>query len=255
MIQSLNKQSFLVFISLLLLVASGYLYLEVFRGGSKVSEEKAVKTEKLNSAPNSAVGGTRSVRLMASEGHYYEFTLPEEWKADISPFSPPGSPAVNQGFRIDLVQGEKGLNYSWYSPIKYHFYLGEVGKYLSQQRAPLTPLALLESFFGHQPDSCQRIDKPSKNWNRRKNHPVEHYSEVLTEWYKVEGRAQPIYYYIKIEKAPTPGVYGDLGSWTFSGFRFEIPAGEKLSEKNMKPAQIFYRTLKEIKEDKSPSKS
>ncbi len=249
----MNKRSFLVFMSLLLIVASGYLYLEFFKGGSKDSEKKPMETQKSNPSPSSPAWETRSVRLMASDRQFYEFTLPAQWEADIFPFSPPGSPSVNKGFRIDLVQKEKGLNYSWYSPIKYHFYLGEVGKYLSKQRAPLTPLALLESFFGHHPDSCQRIDQPSKNWKRIKNQPVEHYSEVLTEWYKVEGLSKPTYYYVKIEKAPTPGVYGDLGSWTFSGFRFELPVGEKLSEKNMKPAQIFYQTVK--REETVESKS
>lgn len=251
----MNKRSFFVFISLVLVLASGYLYLEYFNAGPNQSiPETGQKQNPIRSGLDS-LWEKQSVRLHASDNQFYTFELPAQWEAEITPFSPPGSPAVKKGYRIELVHPEKGLKYDWYSPLKFHFYLGELGKYLTRQRAPMTTLELLQSFFGYHPDSCQKIDAPSKNWNRGKSQPVEHYSDVRIDWYEIHGLTQPTYYYIKIEKAPTPGVYGDLGSWTFSGFRFELPVGENLSEKHIEPAQTFYRTIKQEQKKVPGSKS
>lgn len=249
----MNKRSFFVFISLVLVIAVGYLYLEYFKGGANQSIPETGQNQKPIRSGLDSLWEKQRVQLSASDNQFYTFELPAQWQAAIATFSPPGSPSVNQGYRIDLLNAENSLKYTWYSPLKFHFYLGELGTYLSRQRAPMTTVELLQSFFGHHPDSCLRIDAPSKNWNGGKSQPVEHYSEVLTDWYKIHGLAQPTYYYIKIEKAPTPGVYGDLGSWTFSGFRFELPVGEKLSEKHIEPAQTFYRSVEQEKAPDSKS--
>lgn len=240
----MRKPSFLVFIFLAFLVAGSYIFLEYFKRGAKPTGKEPISTLGIDSSNIIFSGETQRQRVRVKKNLSYSFQLPRPWKIEVSPFQPTGSPSVNKAFRFEMQHPDKDFTYEWFSPLKFHFYLGELGKYLEQQRAPLSPLAALNSFFGHAPTNCRRIEPPIKNWSQKRSEPVEYYSEVLTDWYEVQEGDQHIYYYLKIEKAPTPGVYGDLGSWTFSGFRFHLPPGQSLTEKELVPAQIFYQTVK-----------
>lgn len=219
------------------------MYLEYIKTGSKQQKAIDSRSATVISDEKSQNWGAHIQQLQTSHQTVFTFDLPEPWEASISDYTPPGPPPVYPGYCIEIKHPQKEVKLEWFSPLKFHFYLGDLGEYLKQQRKPITPRIALQSFFEHALDSCQRIAEPYEDWKRPKSQTAEYYSEVQSDWFRVEGLTNPTYYYIKIEKAPTPGVYGDLGSWTLSAFRFTLAEGVDLSETFMKVAQTFYKTV------------
>ncbi len=242
----MKKTPILVFISLLLLIISGYVYLEYGNRGSKTKIKNGISTESEITGSAFLHRENKSVRLQAINGETYKFELPANWSASIAPFSPPGNSPINKAYKISLQKPEDSIEINYFSPLKFHFYLGELGTYLKNQRHPLMPVEVLKEFFGHSPSNCQRISAPVKNWNGVKSPTAEYYSDVKVNWFEIKTTKKPTYYYIKIEKNPTPGVYGDLGSWSFTGFEFKFSKGQTLSEQNLQTAHVFYQSLKKI---------
>ncbi|NBB88514.1 MAG: hypothetical protein GVX96_01830 [Bacteroidetes bacterium] len=240
----MKKIPILVFISLLLLVISGYVYLEYGNRGSKTKLKNGISTESKISGSAFLNRENKSIRLETVNGEAYQFQIPMDWSASIAPFSPPGNSPVNKAYKISLQKPKDSIEINYFSPLKFHFYLGELGTYLKNQRHPLMPVEVLNEFFGHSPSNCQQISAPIKNWNGVKSPTAEYYSDVNMNWFEIKDTEKPTYYYMKIEKKPTPGVYGDLGSWNFSGFQFKLAKGQTLSEQYLQTAHVFYQSLK-----------
>jgi hypothetical protein len=240
----MQKYPFFIFIALLLIIGGGYAYLEYGKRGSKPKKKDNTSTTTDILANTSPHGQTKSFRLRTTSGAEFQFELPALWEPSIEPFSPSGPSPVNSGYKITLQNREDSIEINYFSPIKFQFYLGELGTYLKNQRHPLLPVEILEEFFGHDPTNCKPISAPFKNWNGVKSPTAEYYSDVNINWYKIKKTEKPTYYYIKVEKNPTPGVYGDLGSWTFSGFQFNFANDQILSKKKLQAAHIFYQSLK-----------
>jgi hypothetical protein len=240
----MKNTSFYFFLLIFIAVSGSYIFLEYFKSGSTLQKGESTTLNERNTDTARSTWGHSMRTLQASDSVLFSFELPHQWQTSVSEYSPPGPPPINSGFEIEIKHPQNKIQMEWFAPLRFHFYLGDLGKYLNRQRKPVPPLAALDSFFGHPKDSCHRIPAPFSEWTSPKSQTAEYYSEVHAEWFRVEGLDHPTIYYIKIEKAPTPGVYGDLGSWTFSAFRFTLIEGDKIREKDFAVARNFYETFK-----------
>ena len=247
----MKNTSIYVFLFLLVMTGSGYVYLEYFKSTRKSSQPSLEPTA--DSMEN--IWANDFHRLQTEAGHSYSFVLPEPWTTSISAHRPAGAEPLYTGYRIRIKHPKKDLLIEWFSPLKFHYYLGDIGVYLSPQRAPLSPLATLQSFFNHPIDSCREISPPVENWNGQQYQAGEYYTQMHTAWFEVKGQPHPTYYYVKVKKAPTPGVYGDLGSWTFSALRFQLPENELLNKNHLEAARTFYHSIKKESQKEPEQKS
>jgi|GEM_PF-1853380 hypothetical protein len=247
----MQKVSFYVFLAILSSCLAGYVFLQMRHGASPDSNPKLTQSRGVDTTAHSKWTKT-SLSIDEQEEKQLHFSRPATWRADVKQpviFDK----AVSQGVVLQISAPDNNTVFEIFTPTKFRYYQGVLGQYLNPQQKPLTPAEIMTEFFNFEASQFSVMETPEIEIQASKKGMEQYYYSEKQQWFVTTTESHKKYYWISTEKSPTPGVYGDLGTWSFFGGILHLPHASSFSDYLPKFNKV-YRSIeieRSNKEDKS----
>lgn len=247
----MQKASFFIFITILVLCLAGYFFLHMRQGSNTGPASQTVNALVADTNVHSS-WTTSSLSIDEKKETQLHFDMPELWRADLKR---PAflDQAVSQGVFLHLTAPDSNVSFEVFTPTKFRYFEGVLGQYLSPQQEPLTPTEIMTEFFNFKAGQFTAMERPEIEIQASKKGMEQYYYNEKQQWFLTTTEFHKKYYWISTEKSPTPGVYGNLGTWNFFGGILSLPHSASLSD-HLPQFHKVYRSMeieRRSKEDKS----